>query len=224
MIFESSLHEKAVNLHSAPKVYVVDDDESIRFAMQSLMESNGIGVKTFATAETFLESFRPENTGCLILDIHMPGISGLDLQEILRQKEVSIPIIFFTAQGSIPMAVHAVKKGAVDFIEKPFECKDLLERVQEALRLDAESRQRRNECVSITCRLASLTPRESEVMDRIIAGRLNKMIAQELHICIKTVEAHRAKVMKKMEVNSVAELVRITFGARGAIPTSHQHV
>lgn len=214
-----------MGLHPAPKVYVVDDDGSIRFAMQILMESNGIGVETFATAEAFLESFRPEYAGCLVLDIHMPGISGLELQEILRQKEVSIPIIFFTAQGSVPIAVHAVKKGAVDFIEKPFECKDLLERVREALRLDAESRQRKNECVSIACRLASLTPRESEVMDRIIAGRLNKIIAEELHICIKTVEAHRARVMEKMRVDSVAELVRITLGARGAdIPPSPHHV
>jgi FixJ family two-component response regulator len=212
MSSERSLHEKSMGLHPAPKVYVVDDDGSIRFAMQILMESNGIGVETFATAEAFLESFRPEYAGCLVLDIHMPGISGLDLQEILRQKEVSIPIIFF-------------KKGAVDFIEKPFECKDLLERVREALRLDAESRQRKNECVSIAYRLASLTPRESEVMDRIIAGRLNKIIAEELHICIKTVEAHRAKVMEKMRVDSVAELVRITLGARGAdIPPSPHHV
>jgi two-component system response regulator FixJ len=152
MSSERSLHEKSMGLHPAPKVYVVDDDGSIRFAMQTLMESIGIGVETFATAEAFLESFRREYAGCLVLDIHMPGMSGLDVQEILRQKEVSIPIICFTAQGSVPIAVHAIKKGADVYVTKPFGTKELLEQVKRLLGEFACSLQRSDFVRSLSSR------------------------------------------------------------------------
>jgi FixJ family two-component response regulator len=198
------------------KAYVVDDDESIRFLMRTLMVANGIGVETFATAEEFLEFYRPEYPGCLVLDIHMPGMSGLELQDILNKKGVPIPIIFFTAQGSVPRAVQALKNGAVDFIEKPFDYKELVKRIEASVKLDAENRRRKNACLSIASRLASLTPREREVMERIIAGRLNKIIADELNICVKTVEFHRARIMEKTGVHSVAELVQMTLSSQDA--------
>jgi len=198
------------------KVYVVDDDESIRFLMHTLLEGDGIGVATYATAEEFLEAYQPDLAGCLVLDLHLPGINGLELQSILVQKGMQMPIIFFTAQGSVPKAVMALKNGAVDFVEKPFDYKDLLRRIREYLRFDAENRLRRGACSSAAFRLASLTPREREVMDHIMAGRLNKHIAGQLNICVKTVEFHRARIMEKMGAHSVAELVQLTVSTRGS--------
>lgn len=197
-----------------PMVYLVDDDESIRFLMRTLLEGDGIDVATYATAEEFLASYRHELSGCLVLDLHLPGISGLELQRILVQRGMQMPIIFFTAQGSVPKAVMALKNGAVDFVEKPFDNKDLLRRIREYLRLDAEGRERRGACFSAARRLASLTPREREVMGHIMAGRLNKHIAGQLNICVKTVEFHRARIMEKMGAHSLAELVQLTVSTR----------
>lgn len=205
-------------------VYLVDDDESIRFLMHTLLEGDGIGVATYATAEEFLAAYRPGLSGCLVLDLHLPGISGLELQKILVQKGMQMPIIFFTAQGSVPKAVMALKNGAVDFVEKPFDNKDLLRRIREYLSLDAENRLRLGACLSATFRLASLTPREREVMDHIMAGRLNKHIASQLNICVKTVEFHRARIMEKMGAQSVAELVQLTVSTRGGHFTRREYV
>jgi len=212
----ASSRGNALDFGPDPIVYLVDDDESIRFLMRTLLEGDGICVATYATAEEFLASYLPELSGCLVLDLHLPGISGLELQKILVQKGMQMPIIFFTAQGSVPKAVMALKNGAVDFVEKPFDNKDLLRRIREYLTLDAENRQRRGACLSAAFRLASLTPREREVMDHIMAGRLNKHIACQLNICVKTVEFHRARIMEKMGAHSVAELVQLTVSTRGS--------
>ena len=193
-------------------VHVVDDEESIRYLIRTLVEADGISVFSYASGEEFLQSFQPESSGCLVLDLQLPGISGLEVQEILIKRGVRIPIIFFTAQGSISKAVTALKNGAVDFVEKPFDYKDLLNRIRKYIKIDADNRQHRDAAVAAAFRFASLTPREREVMDQIIAGQLNKQIADELSICVKTVEFHRARVMEKMGVHSVAELVQMTLG------------
>lgn len=204
-------------------IYVVDDDESIRFLIHTLVEADGIGVFSYGSAEEFLASFQPESSGCLLLDLQLPGMSGLELQEILVQRGEQIPIIFFTAQGSIPKVVTALKNGAVDFLEKPFDYKDLLKRIYRSLENDAKIRQRKDASVSAAFRIASLTPRERQVMDRIIAGRPNKHIADDLGICIKTVEFHRARIMEKMGTHSLAELVQLTLSARRDHAKPEQH-
>jgi len=199
-------------------VAVVDDDESIRFLVVTLLERDGLRAVAFSSAEAFLEEFRPESVGCLVLDLHLPGLNGLELQEILMRRGIKVPVIVFTAQGSIPKAVAALKKGAVDFVEKPFDNKDLVRRIRDSLASESKRREQSDACHSATSRLASMTPREREVMDRILAGRLNKHIAEELGICIKTVEFHRSKIMQKAGVHSVAELVQLTL-ATGATRT-----
>jgi len=206
--------QQAAPPDASPAVHVVDDDESIRFLMHSLLEGNGIGVQTYATAEEFLAVCQAEIPGCLILDLQLPGISGLELQKILIRRGVRTPIIFFTARGSVPTAVTALQNGAVDFIEKPFDYKDLLARICKYLQIDARNRAQREAGGSAAARLALLTPREHEVMQQIVAGRLNKQIADELNIHIKTVEFHRAKIMQKMGVHSVAELVHLKLSTQ----------
>lgn len=195
-------------------VAVVDDDESIRFLVQTLLERDGQRVATYPSAEAFLTAFRPESVGCLVLDLHLPGLNGLELQEILMRRGIKVPVIVFTARGSIPKAVAALKNGAVDFVEKPFDNRDLVRRIRESLASETNRREQSDASHSAVFRLASLTPREREVMERIIAGRLNKHIADELGICIKTVEFHRSKIMQKMGVHSVAELVQLTLAPR----------
>lgn len=204
-------------------VAVVDDDDSIRFLVQTLLERDGLRAETYASAEAFLASFRPESTGCLVLDLHLPGINGLKLQEMLNRQGIEIPIIVFTAQGSIPKAVAALKNGAVDFVEKPFDNKELVRRIREYLVFETKKRQQSGAWRAAACRLASLTPREREVMDRIVIGRLNKTIADELGISIKTVEFHRSNIMQKVGVRSVAELVQLTLAPRSArmLPSEH---
>jgi FixJ family two-component response regulator len=186
-----------MNAAAEPLVYVVDDDEAFRDSVAWLIESAGLGVKTFASAQQFLGGYLPEQHACVVLDIRMPDMSGMELQEELNRRSHAPPIIFVTGHGDVPMAVTAVKRGAVDFIEKPFSDSAFLELVQKALQLDAELR----------------TPREREVMERVIAGKLNKVIADDLGISIKTVEAHRARVMEKLGVSSLAELVQFSLGA-----------
>jgi two-component system response regulator TtrR len=194
-----------------PTAYVVDDDESIRTLWRWLMESNGIAVKTFATAADFIESYRGGGAGCLVLDLELPGMSGLELQEYLHGRDVEIPIVFVTGHGDVPAAVSALKGGAVDFIQKPFSYKDVLAVIETAFERDAKIREKRNRQSRIAGRLATLTEREQEVLQRVIEGKPNKIIAAELDISMKTVEFHRAKVMEKMGVTSVAELVQFAM-------------
>lgn len=192
-----------------PTAYIVDDDESICTLWRWLMESNGIAVQTFATAAEFIESYRPHGPACLVLDVHLPGMSGLQLQEYLTQKGIDIPIVFVTGHGDVPTAVSAIKGGAVDFIEKPFSYRDVLAIIKRAFERDLESRRRRAQQAHVEERLATLTDREAEVMRRVVEGKLNKVIAGELDISVKTVEFHRARVMEKMGVGSVAALVQL---------------
>ncbi len=192
-------------------VYVVDDDEAVRDSLQWLLEASAYRVATFDSAEAFLAGFDPKAIACLILDVRMPGMSGLELQDELLARKLNLPIIFITGHGDVPMAVSTMKKGAVDFIEKPFDqtaLKELVERMLAHARETAAAaeRQRLNEAL-----LARLTPREQQVLERIVAGRLNKQIADDLGISIKTVEAHRANIMDKLRANTVADLMRVAL-------------
>lgn len=197
-----------------PLICVVDDDEAFRDSLHWLLESAGYRVAAFATAELFLEAYRPGTGACLVLDVRMPGRSGLELQEEINRRGYIIPTIFVTGHGDVPMAVNAVKHGAFDFIEKPFKDEQLLALIDKAARLGAASQQERAQRLTAEARLATLTPREHEIMDLMIAGKKNKNIADELGISIKTVEIHRSRVMEKMDVDSVAELVWIVLARK----------
>ena len=202
-------------------VFVVDDDPSIRKSLSLLLSSAGYGVETFASAKEFLESERSSpGPACLVLDVKMPGLSGLDLQEELKSRNTIIPIIFITGHGDIPMSVQAMKKGAVDFLSKPFDDGDLLDAVKEALLKDSQARADFNEQKHIIQRLDSLTTREHEILTYLITGMLNKQIAYELNISERTVKAHRKQVLDKMGVDSIAQLVRLTekVGIKPAAP------
>jgi len=201
------------DMHSdqRPTAYVVDDDESIRTLWRWLMESNGIAVKTFATAADFIESYRSGDAGCLVLDLKLPGMSGLELQEYLNRKDIEIPIVFVTGYGDVPAAVSALKGGAVDFVQKPFGHREVLSIIEKAFQRDAEIREKHARLSIVASRLATLTEREREVLQRVIEGKPNKIIAADLDISMKTVEFHRAKVMEKMGVTSVAELVQFAM-------------
>jgi len=194
-----------------PIVFVVDDDPSIRESLNLLLNSAGYKVKSFASAKEFLEA-DPGSPGpaCLVSDVKMPGLSGLDLQKELKSKNCVIPIIFITGHGDIPMSVQAMKKGAVDFLPKPFDDNDLLDAVKEALLKDSQTRADLDDQKHILQRLDSLTTREHEILTYLITGMLNKQIAYELNISERTVKAHRKQVFDKMGVNSIAELVRLT--------------
>ncbi|BAL23772.1 response regulator transcription factor [Azoarcus sp. KH32C] len=194
-------------------IHIVDDDEALRDSLVWLLESSGHRVRAYESAEAFLADFNLAMTGCLVLDVRMPGMSGLELFEELRRRHCSLPVIFITGHGDVPMAVSAVKKGAVDFIEKPFSERDMLDLIAECLAAEQASRGRRQLEAETVRRLTQLTQREREVLDLIIAGKLNKQIADVLGISIKTVEVHRARVMEKMEANSLAELVQNVLAA-----------
>jgi two-component system response regulator FixJ len=199
-------------------VFVVDDDSDLRESLGWLFESAGLRVKSYSTAQEFLADYKTEDPGCLLLDVRMPGLSGLDLQEELRRRGVPPPIIIMTGHARVPMAVRALKSGAIDFIRKPFSDQSLLERVRQAIDLDRRTRQMRMECTKFAALLADLTPREREVMNLVIAGKPNKIIAADLGISPKTVEIHRGRVMEKMQVGSVAELVRLDSLCRTHYP------
>jgi FixJ family two-component response regulator len=205
-------------MQSNPTVFVVDDDPAIRESLRWLIESVGLNVKIFATAQEFLEGYDPSSAGCLVLDIRMPGMSGLDLQNELAARKANIPILIITGHAEVPVAVRAMKAGALDFIEKPFSDQLLLDRIRRAIEKDAEFRRVNSQRAEVAARLAGLTPREREVMDLVIAGKANKVIASELGLSPKTVEVHRAHVMKKMRVDSLADLVRVGMLSRNETP------
>jgi two-component system response regulator FixJ len=194
-------------------IFVVDDDETMRGSLRWLLESLKHNVQTYASAQDFLSVYDPVQPGCLVLDVRMPEISGLQLQKILAQRKIRIPIILITGHGDISMAVRGMKAGAFDFIEKPFNDQVLLERVQSCLALDTHQRCEAAEREKIIKRLGSLTPREAEVLDGVVSGKANKLIADDLGISVKTVEVHRARVMVKMAVKSVAELTALCFAS-----------
>ncbi len=205
-------------MHSNPTVFVVDDDPAIRESLRWLIESVGLNVKIFTTAQEFLGEYDPSNPGCLVLDIRMPGMSGLDLQNELATRHINIPILIITGHAEVPVAVRAMKAGALDFIEKPFSDQLLLDRIRRAIEKDGEVRRAHSQHAEVAARLAQLTPREREVMDLVIAGKANKVIASELGLSPKTVEVHRAHVMKKMQVDSLADLVRLGMLSRAEAP------
>jgi two-component system response regulator FixJ len=188
-------------------VFVVDDDAAVRSSLAMLLKSMALAVDTFESANAFLQTMPPDPSGCLVLDIRMPGMSGIELQQQLKQRGCALPIIFITGHGDVSMAVHAMREGAVDFIEKPFRDQDLLDRIYQALDRDRTRRRAADETVHIRERFAALTPREHEVMQRIARGQANKVIAIELGLSERTVEIHRAKVMHKTGARSLAELV-----------------
>lgn len=198
-------------------VYVVDDDEAMRDSLRWLLESAGYRVMAYASAERFLAAFRPGHAVCLVLDVRMPGLSGLELQQELNRRDAALPTIFITGHGDVPMAVEALKNGAFHFLEKPFKDERLLQLLDEAASLGTPAEVERSKRRRAAARLATLTQREREVMDLVVTGRKNRQIAEALGISVKTVEAHRARAMEKMEVTSVAELVQATLSGKTAI-------
>jgi len=201
------------NQDKLPTVFIVDDDPAIRFAMQALMDSVNMEHEIFASGDEFLENADDHRAGCLVLDIRMPGLGGLELQEELLKRDSTLPIIFITGHGDVPMAVDAMQKGAVDFIQKPFRDQDLLDRIREALKTDQERREEQQKHAEVAERLARLTNREREVFDLVVTGKPNKVIAYELGVSQRTVEIHRARVMEKMQARSLADLVKMHMTA-----------
>jgi FixJ family two-component response regulator len=198
---------------SSAMVFIVDDDEAVRGSLKLLLKSIGLPAQTYASAQEFLASFDPLRPGCLVLDIRMPGMSGLELQETLNARGALLPIIFITGHGDVPMAVEAMQRGAMDFLQKPFRDQDLLDRINKALEKDRAGRDLLGNLVRIRARMAELTPREREVLGRVTAGQANKVIAADLGLSQRTVEIYRAHVMEKMGANSLAHLVRMVVDA-----------
>ena len=194
-------------------VYVVDDDEGVRDSLQWLLEGKDYRVRCYDSAETFLGRYDPREVACLIVDIRMGGMSGLELQDRLIERKSPLPIVFITGHGDVPMAVSTMKKGAMDFIQKPFQEEALLSLVERMLEQARESFNEHQNSASRDALLAKLTAREAQVLERIVAGRLNKQIADDLGISIKTVEAHRANIMEKLNANTVADLLKIALGS-----------
>jgi two-component system response regulator FixJ len=194
-------------------VFVVDDDEAVRTSLRLLLKSVGLPVETYAAAQEFLDQFDPDRAGCLVLDIRMPGVSGLELQQHLNDQHSIMPIVFITGHGDVPMAVEAMQAGAVDFIQKPFRDQDLIDRINRALEKDREMRNALRERDEIRRRMSQLTPREREVLELVTQGKANKVIAGDLNVSQRTVEIHRARVMEKMGANSLAHLVRMVIEA-----------
>ena len=195
----------------SPTVFIVDDDAAVRNSLRLLVKSVGLTAAVFASAQEFLGSYDPQQPGCLALDVRMPGMSGLELQQQLNLRGAVIPVIFITGHGDIPMAVEAMQHGAFDFLQKPFRDQDLIDRIQRALERDRENRAALGERTRIRERLDSLTPREREVLALVTSGKANKMMAADLGLSQRTVEIHRARVMDKMGASSVAQLVRMVL-------------
>ncbi len=194
---------------SEPRAYLVDDDEAIRDALSWLLKSRGIPCATFDSAESFLAAWSKTMSGCLVLDMRMTGMSGLDCFDQLRERESTLPVIFLTGHGDVPLAVATLKKGAFDFFEKPFNDNDLATRIEEAMALDASQRKASATVDSVKARPASLTTREKQIMEQVLAGKFNKVIADELNISMRTVEVHRANLFDKMQVKTAVELANL---------------
>jgi FixJ family two-component response regulator len=202
-----------------PTVFVIDADQEVRTAVDLLLRSVRIPAETYASAGDFLEAYDPSRPGCLVMDVRLPGMGGLELQERLAACEIPVPVIIMTAHGDIPMAVQAMRNGAIDFLEKPFRSQVLLDRVYQALEQDALARRRRGQRAMLEARAARLTPREREVMEQVVAGLPNKVVASRLGVTTKAVEACRARTMRKMQASSLAELVRMNIVLAGGVDT-----
>jgi two-component system, LuxR family, response regulator FixJ len=199
-----------------PTVFIVDDDDGVRSSIRLLLKSIGLTATPMASAQEFLAAFDPAQPGCLVLDIRMPAMSGMELQQQLNLRGATIPVIFITGHGDVPMAVEAMQHGAFDFLQKPFRDQDLIDRVQKALARDRDTRAALQKHDQIRDKLASLTPREREVLELMTKGKQNKVMAVDLGLSQRTVEIHRAHVMEKMGASSVAQLVRMVIDAREA--------
>jgi RNA polymerase sigma factor (sigma-70 family) len=197
-----------------PTVFIVDDDEAVRQSLQMLAESVGYPTRTFAAAQDFLAAYDPGQRGCLVLDVRMRGMSGLELQEELTNHGATLPVIMVTGHGDIPMAVRAMRAGALDFIEKPYRDQVMLDRIQQAIEVNTRQHAAQEELDAIEARLVHVTPREREVLDLVVSGRTNKEIAAQLGISVRAVESHRARVMERMQADSVATLVRMVLMVR----------
>lgn len=205
-----------------PVVFVVDDDESVRSSLRFLLRSAGLESRAYGSAPEFLAAYDPAQPGCLVLDVRMPGMSGLELQQELNLRGAIIPVIFITGHGDIPMAVEAMQHGAHDFLQKPFRDEDLIERVRKALAKDVKARSGLEEHQAIRAHLESLTPREREVLTLMVRGKPNKIMAHELGVSQRTVEIHRARVMEKSGAASLAELVRMVMDVDPALAPPNQ--
>jgi len=205
------------NSVTPPTVYIIDDDDGMRRALSLLLNTVGYKTSAFANPGEFLAQFEPDTHGCLVLDIRMPGMSGLELQQHLNRTGSMLPVIFITGHGDVPMAVQAMKEGAFEFIQKPFRDQDLLDRINHAIQQDAENRNTLARRADVVRRLESLTPRERQVMDMVVDGAANKVIAIDLDLSERTVEIHRAKVMEKMGARSVAHLVKLHLSLSGEV-------
>jgi len=211
---------KPGDINHAPVIYIVDDDDGMRRALDTLLSTVGYKTAVFARPSAFLADFKLDSPGCLVLDIRMPDMSGLEVQQYLNRMGSMLPVIFITGHGDVPMAVQAMKEGAFEFIQKPFRDQELLDCINHALKLDAENRTAVARRTEVLRRLECLTPRERQVMDLVVEGAANKVIAIDLNLSERTVEIHRAKVMEKMGARSVAHLVKLhmTLTDNGKLP------
>ena len=200
-------------METKPTVFLVDDDQAVRNALELLLETTQHRTESFASAEDFLEACNPDQPGCLVLDIRMPSMSGMELQAALVAKSVTIPIIFLTGHGNVSMSAKAFRSGAVDFLEKPFNEQVLLRRIEEAIQLDQKNREAAAHRHTVNARMAALTPREREVMLLIVAGHSNKEIARQLELSTRTIETHRGHIMEKTGAHSLADLIALALAS-----------
>jgi len=200
---------------SDPTVFIVDDDDAVRRFLSGLIASVELRVEAFASAQVFLDAYEPGQPGCLVLDVRMPGMSGLELQRELADRTIDLPVIILTGHGNVQLAVHAMQAGAIDFVEKPFDNELLLDRIQRAVAENVRASSQRIKRIEIAERMQLLTPREHEVLDLVVAGQTNKGVARHLDISDKTVEIHRANVMRKMQAKSLADLVKMATDRHG---------
>ncbi|HED32841.1 MAG TPA: response regulator transcription factor [Gammaproteobacteria bacterium] len=202
-----------------PTIFIVDDDPAMRDSLSWLLETIGHPVKTYESAQDFLNNFDPGSPGCLVLDVRLPGMSGLQLQQKMKADNIALPVIIISGHGDVPMAVKAMQQGALEFHEKPFRDQELLDSIQNALEVDATNRSKNAESAEIQICVNTLTPREKEVMELLIQGNPNREVASQCSISVKTVEVHRARIMDKMKANSFPELIHMVLELKGATPS-----